>query len=113
MGNRLYIGNLSFGATTESLRAAFEAHGSVTDAHVIMDRDSGQSRGFGFVTMDTADSAAKAIKGMNGALVDGRGGQQAEVLGDRMTAAANAGVVPASAAPTTDRSHGKSERSEA
>ena len=72
MGNRLYIGNLSFGATTESLRAAFEAHGSVTDGHVIMDRDSGQSRGFGFVTMDTAETAATAITAMNGTMLDGR-----------------------------------------
>jgi len=72
MGNRLYVGNLSFNATTESLRAAFAAHGEVTDAHVVTDRDSGRSRGFGFVTMGSAAAAQAAIAQMNGASLDGR-----------------------------------------
>ena len=72
MGNRLYVGNLSFDSTTETLRAAFAAFGEVTDSHVVTDRTTGQSRGFGFVTMGTAGDAAKAIAEMNGALVDGR-----------------------------------------
>ena len=72
MGNRLYIGNLSFQATTETLREAFSAHGEVTDAHVVTDRDSGQSRGFGFVTMGTDQEAAKAMASMNGQMLDGR-----------------------------------------
>ena len=72
MGNRLYIGNLSFQATTETLREAFSAHGEVTDVHVVTDRDSGQSRGFGFVTMGTDQEAAKAMASMNGQMLDGR-----------------------------------------
>src|SRR5678816_1406500 len=54
MGNRLYVGNLSFNATTDSLRTAFAAFGEVTDSHIVMDRETGRSRGFGFVTMGTA-----------------------------------------------------------
>lgn len=72
MGNRLYVGNLSFNSTTETLRSAFSAFGEVTDAHVVTDRATGQSRGFGFVTMGTASDAQKAITEMNGAVVDGR-----------------------------------------
>jgi RNA recognition motif-containing protein len=72
MGNRLYVGNLSFDSTTETLRQAFAAFGEVTDAHVVQDRTTGQSRGFGFVTMGNASDAAKAIAEMNGAVVDGR-----------------------------------------
>ncbi|MDB4943869.1 MAG: RNA-binding protein, partial [Labilithrix sp.] len=72
MGNRLYVGNLSFDSTVDSLRAAFGAFGEVTDAHVVTDRTTGQSRGFGFVTMGNSADAAKAIAEMNGALVDGR-----------------------------------------
>ena len=72
MGNRLYVGNLSFNATAESLRAAFAPHGAVQDVHLVTDRDSGQSRGFGFVTMGTAESAASAIAKMNGVMLEGR-----------------------------------------
>jgi RNA recognition motif-containing protein len=72
MGNRLYVGNLSYEATTETLRQNFAAFGEVTDVHVVMDRESGRSRGFGFVTMGTAQDAQKAIAEMNGAVVDGR-----------------------------------------
>jgi RNA recognition motif-containing protein len=72
MGNRLYVGNLSFQATTESLREAFAACGEVTDVHIVQDRDSGQSRGFAFVTMGTASEAANAISTLNGTDLGGR-----------------------------------------
>lgn len=72
MGNRLYVGNLSFQASSESVRAAFSGFGEVTDVHVVSDRETGQSRGFGFVTMGSAQEANKAIAEMNGALLDGR-----------------------------------------
>jgi RNA recognition motif-containing protein len=72
MGNRLYVGNLSYSSTSDSLRAAFAEFGEVTDAHVVMDRESGRSRGFGFVTMGSSAEAQKAVEQMNGAMVDGR-----------------------------------------
>ncbi len=73
MGTRLYVGNLSFSATKDSLRAAFAATGGdVTDVHIVTDRESGQSRGFGFVTMGSEQQAQQAIAQMNGALLDGR-----------------------------------------
>ena len=72
MGNRLYVGNLSYNSTSDSIRAAFSECGEVTDVHVVMDRDSGRPRGFAFVTMGSAEDAAKAISEMNGAELDGR-----------------------------------------
>jgi len=72
MGNRLYVGNLSFNSTADSLRQAFAAFGEVTDVHLVSDRETGRSRGFGFVTMGSSDAAKKAISEMNGALLDGR-----------------------------------------
>ena len=72
MGNRLYVGNLSFNATNDTVRAAFSAFGEITDVHVVSDRETGQSRGFGFVTMGSAEAAQKAISEMNGAMLDGR-----------------------------------------
>jgi RNA recognition motif-containing protein len=72
MSNRLYVGNLAFQATTDSVRAAFADLGEVTDVHVVMDRDTGKSRGFAFVTMGTDQQAQAAITSMNGALLDGR-----------------------------------------
>ena len=72
MGNRLYVGNLSFNSTNETVRAAFSAFGEVTDVHVVSDRETGQSRGFGFVTMGSNEQAQKAIAEMNGAMLDGR-----------------------------------------
>ncbi|MBK7401594.1 MAG: RNA-binding protein [Myxococcales bacterium] len=72
MSQRLYVGNLSFNTTNETLRAAFAASGEVTDVHVVMDRETQRPRGFAFVTMGSPDAAQKAIAAMNGALLDGR-----------------------------------------
>ena len=72
MGNRLYVGNLAYSVTDDSLQRAFGAYGSVSSAKVMMDRDSGQSKGFGFVEMATDDQAQAAIRGMNGTSLDGR-----------------------------------------
>ena len=72
MGNKLFVGNLSFDATTESLRAIFATVGDVAEATIITDRETGQSRGFGFVTMSSSEGARKAISELNGAALDGR-----------------------------------------
>ncbi len=60
MGNRLYVGNLSYSTTNDSLRAEFAKFGEVTDVHVMSDRETGQSRGFGFVTMGSSAGVAGA-----------------------------------------------------
>ena len=72
VGNRLYVGNLSFNSTKESIQAAFSSSGNVSEVHLVVDRDSGQSRGFAFVTMSSAQEAQAAIGAMNGANLDGR-----------------------------------------
>ena len=72
MGTRLYVGNLSFSSTVDTVREAFERIGQVTDVHIVTDRATGQSRGFGFVTMGSQAEATKAIESMNGANLDGR-----------------------------------------
>jgi RNA recognition motif-containing protein len=72
MSSRLYVGNLSFNATSDSIRAAFTELGEVTDVHLVMDRETGRSRGFAFVTMSSDQQAQAAIQSMNGALLDGR-----------------------------------------
>ena len=72
MSTRLYVGNLSFDSTSESVRASFSEFGEVTDVHVVTDRETGRSRGFAFVTMGSPAEAARATHGMNGALLDGR-----------------------------------------
>ncbi len=69
---RLFVGGLSWDTTDDSLRAAFERIGAVADAAVVTDRDSGRSRGFGFVTMADRRDAKKAIDEMDGADLDGR-----------------------------------------
>lgn len=68
----LYVSNLSYTLTDDELRAAFEAFGDVSSARVILDRESGRSRGFGFVEMPNNTQATAAIEGMNGAEVGGR-----------------------------------------
>ena len=72
MGKKLYIGNLSYGTTDDDLRRIFEAHGAVQSAQVIMDRDTGRSRGFGFVEMASDAEAQAAIAALNGSQVEGR-----------------------------------------
>ena len=72
MGNRLYVGNLSFDANADTVREAFSACGDITDVQVMSDRETGRSRGFGFVTMGSVEGARKAIREMNGAMLDGR-----------------------------------------
>lgn len=70
--NKLFVGGLSWGTDDESLRQAFAPFGDVEEAKVITDRDSGRSRGFGFVTFGDGDDAQTAIDKMNGTEVDGR-----------------------------------------
>ena len=72
MGNRLYVGNLSFNTNSDTVRNAFSQYGEVTDVHLVTDRQTGQPRGFGFVTMGTAQAAQAAITAMNGTSLDGR-----------------------------------------
>ena len=68
----LYVGNLSFKTTDASLRDAFQAHGQIESARVVMDRDSGRSKGFGFVEMPNREEAMNAIKALNGSELEGR-----------------------------------------
>src|ERR1700722_16549961 len=72
MSNKLFVGNLSFNTTENSLQDAFAAYGTVTETNLMMDRMTNRPRGFGFVTMSTAEEAQKAIAAMNGAQLDGR-----------------------------------------
>jgi cold-inducible RNA-binding protein len=72
MGNRLYVGNLSFNTTRESIEAAFSAAGEVREIAMPTDRETGQMRGFAFVTMGSASAATNAISQLNGAMLDGR-----------------------------------------
>ena len=72
MGKKLYVGNLTYGVTDSTLSQLFEAHGSVQSAQVIMDRDTGRSKGFGFVEMGSDAEAQAAIQALNGKEVEGR-----------------------------------------
>ncbi len=72
MSNKLFVGNLSFNTTENDLNDAFAAHGTVTEANLMMDRMSGRPRGFGFVTMGSAAEAQTAIEALNGKELDGR-----------------------------------------
>lgn len=72
MGKKLYVGNLPFSATEDSLKEAFLQFGTVESVTIITDRDSGQSKGFGFLELSTKEEAAAAIAKMNGAELDGR-----------------------------------------
>lgn len=72
MGNKLYVGNLSYNVRDEDLQQAFAEYGSVSSAKVMMDRDTGRSKGFGFVEMGSDPEAQSAINGMNGQALDGR-----------------------------------------
>ena len=72
MGNKLYVGNLPFSATDDSLKEMFEKAGQVDSAKIITDRDTGRSKGFGFVEMSTDQQAADAITKFSGADFEGR-----------------------------------------
>ena len=72
MGKKLYVGNLAYGVTDADLQRLFEAHGTVQSAQVIMDRDTGRSKGFGFVEMGSDAEAQAAIQALSGKEVDGR-----------------------------------------
>lgn len=72
MATNIYVGNLTFGTTSDDLRRMFSEFGDVTNAQVITDRDTGRSRGFGFVEMGSAEAANKAIGALNGKNVEGR-----------------------------------------
>jgi RNA recognition motif-containing protein len=72
MGKKLFVGNLAYSVTSEALNELFSAHGQVASAEVIMDRDTGRSKGFGFVEMSSDSEAQAAIEALNGKQVDGR-----------------------------------------
>ena len=72
MGKKLYVGNLTYGMTDTDLQNLFQPHGTVQSAQVIMDRDTGRSKGFGFVEMDSGEEAQAAITALNGHDVNGR-----------------------------------------
>ena len=72
MVKKLYVGKLSYGMTDSDLQNLFESHGTVQSAQIIVDRDTGRSKGFSFVEMENADEAQAAIDALNGNEVDGR-----------------------------------------
>ena len=72
MAKKLYVGNLSYNTTEDGLRNLFANYGNVVSAKIIFDRESGNSKGFGFIEMGTDEEANAAIAGANGAEVDGR-----------------------------------------
>jgi len=72
MNNRLYVGNLSYDATTDGLRDCFAECGDVVETKIMMDRETGRARGFAFVTMKTDADAGNAVTRLNGAMFEGR-----------------------------------------
>jgi cold-inducible RNA-binding protein len=70
--SKLFVGNLSFNTTENDLQDTFAAHGAVLEVNLLMDRDTGRPRGFGFVTMSTPEEAQTAIRELNGKSIDGR-----------------------------------------
>jgi RNA recognition motif-containing protein len=72
MGNRLYVGNLAYSTMDQQLQEAFAEFGEVVSASVVIDRATGQSRGFGFVEYGSAEEAERAIESLNGSTLDGR-----------------------------------------
>ena len=72
MGNRLYVGNLAYSTMDQQLQEAFSEFGEVTSASVVIDRATGQSRGFGFVEFGSNEEAERAIQSLNGSTLDGR-----------------------------------------
>ena len=80
MSKKLYVGNLPFSATEDSLKEAFSRFGTVESVNIIMDRYTGQSKGFGFIELSTKQEAAEAIGKMNSAEMDGRTLRVSEAL---------------------------------
>ena len=72
MNTKLFVGNLSYNVTENDLQDLFAQHGTVTEVNLMLDRSSGRSRGFAFVTMETKEMADAAIKALNGTPLDGR-----------------------------------------
>jgi len=72
MAKKIYVGNLPWSTTSATLESLFSAHGTVNSAEVISDRETGRSRGFGFVEMESDDACQRAIQALNGTEVDGR-----------------------------------------
>ena len=72
MGNKLYVGNLSYKTSEENLSSYFSSYGTVTSTKIIFDRDSGKSKGFGFVEMSSEEEANAAVQDTNGKEFDGR-----------------------------------------
>jgi RNA recognition motif-containing protein len=72
MSTNIYVGNLAYSTTSSTLRTLFAQHGEVTSAQVVEDRDTGRSRGFGFVEMSSAEEAQKAITATDGQALEGR-----------------------------------------
>jgi RNA recognition motif-containing protein len=72
MAKKIYVGNLPWSTTSATLESLFSAHGTVNSAEVIADRETGRSRGFGFVEMDSDEACQRAIQALNGTEVDGR-----------------------------------------
>ena len=103
MSKKVFVGGLAWATTDESLRAAFERCGPVTESKVVTDRDTGRSKGFGFVTFADEASCAKAIETMNGAQLDGRtiASTRPRTRVARAAVAAAAGTAAAAAAGMT------------
>jgi RNA recognition motif-containing protein len=72
VSNKLFVGGLSWSTTDETLRKAFATHGEISEARVVTDRDTGRSRGFGFVSFASEESARAAMQAMNNSVLDGR-----------------------------------------
>ncbi len=72
MNNKIYVGNLPFNQTADTIHDLFAQFGSITDKVVITDRETGRSKGFGFITFESQDQAERAVKGMDGKEVSGR-----------------------------------------
>jgi cold-inducible RNA-binding protein len=72
MSTKIFVGNLSFNTTENDLQDAFAAHGTVTEANLMMDRATGRPRGFGFITMSSPEEAQKAIAALNGTMLGDR-----------------------------------------
>jgi cold-inducible RNA-binding protein len=72
MSNKIFVGNLSFNTTETNLQDTFAAHGTVLETNMMMDRETGRPRGFGFITMSSSGEAQAAILALNGTQLDGR-----------------------------------------